>query len=256
MIDLDLTPYNLIALSTSGGKDSEVTMLKVAEAARKQGVLQRVIAIHSATGAEWSCTEDIASKIAKLLNIPLYVVHPKWTIPDYIEHRLRFPDMRRRFCTSLKTSAIDKLLRKFFPATAPSKILSVTGERREESSHRAKLSEFEPCTRLTAGQRQVFHYRPILDYELGEVWEIIRQSGLLHHPAYDMGNERLSCALCIFACNRDLWNGARDRPDLKERYLRLEEQTGFTFRHKESLKQILAGEKEMEPCPFQVKKQK
>ncbi|WP_277348712.1 hypothetical protein [Victivallis vadensis] len=40
MIDLDLTPYNLIALSTSGGKDSEVTMLKVAEAARKQGVLQ------------------------------------------------------------------------------------------------------------------------------------------------------------------------------------------------------------------------
>ena len=100
MIDLDLTPYNLIALSTSGGKDSEVTMIKVAEAARKQGVLQRVIAIHSATGAEWSCTEDIASKIAKLLNIPLYVVHPKWTIPDYIEHRLRFPDMRRRFCTS------------------------------------------------------------------------------------------------------------------------------------------------------------
>lgn len=61
--------------------------------------------------------------------------------------------MRRRFCTSLKTSAIDKLLRKFFPATASSKILSVTGERREESSHRAKLSEFEPCTRLTAGQR-------------------------------------------------------------------------------------------------------
>ena len=54
MIDLDLTPYNLIALSTSGGKDSEVTMIKVAEAARKQGVLQRVIAIHSATGAEWS----------------------------------------------------------------------------------------------------------------------------------------------------------------------------------------------------------
>ncbi len=74
MIDLDLTPYNLIALSTSGGKDSEVTMIKVAEAARKQGVLQRVIAIHSATGADWSCTEDIASKIAKLLNIPLYVV--------------------------------------------------------------------------------------------------------------------------------------------------------------------------------------
>ena len=146
MIDLDLTPYNLIALSTSGGKDSETMMIKVAKAARKQGVLQRMIAIHSATGAEWSCTEDIASEIAKFLNIPLYVVHPKWTIPDYIEHRLRFPDMRRRFCTSLKTSAIDKLLRKFFPATVPSKVLSVTGERREESSHRAKLSEFDPCT--------------------------------------------------------------------------------------------------------------
>ena len=63
MIDLDLTPYNLIALSTSGGKDSETMMIKVAKAARKQGVLQRVIAIHSATGAEWSCTEDIASKL-------------------------------------------------------------------------------------------------------------------------------------------------------------------------------------------------
>ena len=43
MIDLDLTPYNLIALSTSGGKDSEVTMIKVAEAARKQGDRKSVV---------------------------------------------------------------------------------------------------------------------------------------------------------------------------------------------------------------------
>ena len=241
-MEIDLSGYQLIAVSTSAGKDSEAMMIQMAEMARRQGVFHRLAAIHSSTGAEWTCTQSVAEKIANLLSIPLYTVYPKWTIPDYIEHRMRFPDLRRRFCTSLKTEAIDKWIRQLFPAKETAKILSVTGERREESAHRAKLAEFERCERLSAGNREAFHYRPMLDYVTGKIWTAIRKSGLPHHPAYDLGNCRLSCALCVFACDRDLRNGARDRPDLARRYLELEEKTGFLFRCNRSLKDILAKE--------------
>ena len=63
---------------------------------------------------------------------------------------------------------------------------------------------------------------------------------LLIHPAYtEYGNDRLSCALCVFACDKDLRNGAMNRPDLAERYMKVEEKSGFTFRYKHSLKEIL-----------------
>ena len=46
----------------------------------------------------------------------------------------------------------------------------------------------------------------------------------------------------MFACEKDLRNGARNRPDLAQRYLEVERRTGFTFRYKQSLKDILSGE--------------
>lgn len=153
-----------------------------------------------------------------------------------------FPSMRCRFCTAQKTGAIDKLIRNLYPAKQEAQILSVTGERREESPRRRKLPEFELHDRLTAGNRQVFSYRPVLDWTVGKVWQTIKDSHIPPHPAYtEYGNERLSCALCVFACDKDLRNGALDRPDLAERYLEVERRTGFLFRHKKSLREILYG---------------
>ena len=41
----------------------------------------------------------------------------------------------------------------------------------------------------------------------------IRQHGDVYHEAYDLGNHRLSCALCVLASLNDLINGAVHNPD-------------------------------------------
>lgn len=239
-MDIDLTQYSMLLVNFSGGKDSSNILIETVKEARRQNVLHRVVAILSDTGAEWNSTADFSRSFCQRLGVPLQIVYPRCTIPDYLEARKRFPSMKCRWCTALKTSAIEKFIRHQYPAKQKSKILSITGERREESSHRAQLSEFELHKHLSAGQRQVFCYRPILNWNLRKVWQNIYENNLPIHPAYtEYGNKRLSCALCVFACDKDLQNGAKNRPDLAERYMRIEEETGFTFRYKHSLKNIL-----------------
>jgi len=189
-----------------------------------------------------------------------------------------WPDMQNRYCTShCKTNAIDKTVRAEFPARGKSKskpgwpssacryctsdckrdpinkmvrnvwtagsgadVLSVTGERRQESPHRAKLPEMEPNKRLSAGKRTVTNFRPILDYSLENVWDHIAGTGLPRHVAYDRGNERLSCAICVLAKDTDIRNGAEACPELAEHYLRIEREYGFTMKNGKSLAEILA----------------
>lgn len=240
-MDIDLTAYSLILVNTSSGKDSLNCLLETVAEAKRQRVRHRVMAVYSDIGADWRESHDVAQTQCRCLGIPLKRVFPLHSLPDYLEARMRFPSMKCRYCTALKTGAIEKFIRQLYTAKIESKILSITGERAEESPKRAKLPVFEPHKTLTAGNRQVFHYRPIHDWSTGKVWDKIRASGISYHPAYDLGNERLSCALCVFACDNDLRNGAANRPDLAERYLEVERKSGFTFRYKRSLKEILTG---------------
>jgi hypothetical protein len=43
----------------------------------------------------------------------------------------------------------------------------------------------------------------------------------------------------MLASEGDIRRGAEARPDLAARFLRIERETGFTFRHKKSLSEIL-----------------
>jgi len=153
-----------------------------------------------------------------------------------------WPDMQNRYCTSdCKRAPIQKVIRAEFPAKLEDAktILNITGERRQESPGRSKLDYLASDKDLTAGTRTVTKYRPILDYTTDDVWEHIAASGLARHVAYDLGNERLSCAICVLATDADIRRGAEARPDLAEHYLRIERETGFTFKHKKSLADIL-----------------
>lgn len=58
------------------------------------------------------------------------------------------------------------------------------------------------------------------------------------HPAYVLGNARLSCAMCFMASRRDLQNGARYNPEAYQFLVQLEERTGSTFRHGERLRDL------------------
>jgi len=81
-----------------------------------------------------------------------------------------WPSPSCRYCTShCKVDPISKVVRGEFPASLGTRILAVTGERREESPHRAKLTAIEGDARLTAGNRTVTKWRPLLDYKLEQV---------------------------------------------------------------------------------------
>ena len=58
-----------------------------------------------------------------------------------------------------------------------------------------------------------------------------------HIPNMEMNGFPVLCV--FFACNQDLRNGALNRPDLAERYLKVERESGFLFREKRSLQEIL-----------------
>lgn len=54
----------------------------------------------------------------------------------------------------------------------------------------------------------------------------------------DLGNQRLSCALCVFGSENDLLNGAHAAPELYAHFIELEIIGQATFRDGWSLKQL------------------
>ncbi len=249
-----LNNYDAIAISISGGKDSQTILDVIMQMAVMQQYAGKIVAIHADTGAEWHESLPHCRMLCEHYGIPLHVAVPFRALPDHIERRCMmkcgtgqagWPDSQNKFCTSdCKRAPIQKVTRHLFPALhGKENILQVTGERRQESPGRAKLDEFAPNHMLTTLKRTVTNWRPILDYSVDDVWACIKATGLRRHIAYDRGNERLSCAICVLASDNDICNGAIARPDLAERYLRIETQTCQTFRHKRSLAQILNKEK-------------
>jgi 3'-phosphoadenosine 5'-phosphosulfate sulfotransferase (PAPS reductase)/FAD synthetase len=232
--------YDIVFCSVSSGKDSQVTMGKAYTQAVKEGVHHRLFAIMADTRAEWPSSVSHADYLAKCYRVPFQVVYPLRPLAEVIDRRKRWPSMSCRYCTSAcKREPIAKFIRQRFPFKENVKILMLSGERAEESPHRAKLDEFEPDKELSKGNRQVFKYRPVLGWTKNQIWDAIFASKLDYHIAYKLGNDRVSCALCIFANNTDLRNGARARPDLAEEYLRIEREHNHTFKYKQSLASIL-----------------
>ena len=247
---ISLSNYNGIVISISGGKDSQTILDVVFNMVKRDNWGGRLLAVHADTGAEWPQSLPHCQMLCRHYGIELRVAIPHRLLPDHIEARCRklqadgrkggWPSSACRYCTSdCKRNPIQKVIRSVFDTKNAHSILSITGERREESSRRAKLPETELNKMLTAGKRQVMNYRPILDMTLEQVWAHIQETGLPRHVAYDLGNERLSCALCVLAKDADLRNGAAHNPELRDRYLQIERETGHTFKNGKSLAKIL-----------------
>jgi 3'-phosphoadenosine 5'-phosphosulfate sulfotransferase (PAPS reductase)/FAD synthetase len=86
--------------------------------------------------------------------------------------------------------------------------LVITGERAQESSSRAKYGQFEPHRTMTQS-RHVDQWRPIHPWSEEQVWSLIRQHGIVPHPAYYLGFGRVSCMKCIFG-DKDQWATVRE----------------------------------------------
>lgn len=258
---MNLHDYSDILVSVSGGKDSQTILGVMMDAVKEQGYSGNVRAIHADTGAEWPQSLPHCEMLCKHYGVPLEVGIPYRALPAHIERRCAmmavqkprgkpgWPSSQQRYCTSdCKRAPIQKVTRRLCPGRGKIgwNVLTVTGERREESPGRAKLPMIEPDKDLTAGKRVVARYRPVLDYTLDQVWSHIARTGLPRHVAYDLGNERVSCAICVLAKDQDIRNGAKACPGLAAEYLRIEKEYGFTMKNGKSLAQILAEAKDHE----------
>ena len=185
-----------------------------------------------------------------------------------------WPSAASRYCTSdMKRAVIDKYLRRHDFLVCAMGIRSDESARRAKSKPcdiRQQITSQAKCyggidtvgALLTArqeGRRVALDWNPILEWSEDDVWQAVGHSlpelrarrslwregrkavaldGWIAHPAYVLGNERLSCALCILGSPADLENGAQHNPKLFAELVEMERESGFTFQQRFSLVEL------------------
>lgn len=252
-----------LAVSISGGKDSDAMAVLLVRMHKERGWTGEIELVHADLGrGEWSYTPAHVEKLAEHLGLPLSIVsRPQGDFVARIwqRHESRpdappFPSAAARYCTAeLKTGQVDKWLREFTPEGV---VVCALGIRAQESPARAKKSPVQERGKITTRKRTGWTWLPLFDFSEEDVWEALgtsraeleairadvrqaQQDGLdpldamatwPAHPAYAFGNERLSCAICVLATENDIRNGIDDNPELYRELCRIEGASGFTFR--------------------------
>jgi 3'-phosphoadenosine 5'-phosphosulfate sulfotransferase (PAPS reductase)/FAD synthetase len=206
----------------------------------------RIVVAHADLGrVEWPGTRDLAEEQAQHYGLTFYAVRrPQGDLLEHIAQRGKFPSPTVRYCTSdHKRGRIRTLFTHLTAGTVRAnyqrvRILNCMGMRAEESPARAKRQPFERDFDSSNGKRVVDTWLPIHGWTVEEVWHRIRQSGVRHHPAYDLGMPRLSCCFCIFSPRSALLLAGKHNPELLAHFVEVEKQIGHTFRKELSLASI------------------
>ncbi|WP_051158440.1 phosphoadenosine phosphosulfate reductase domain-containing protein [Nocardia carnea] len=250
----DLSTFDALVFSTSGGKDSSAALAEVVDAAETAGVRDRITVVHADLGeAEWPGTVQLAAAHAARYDLPFTVVarrHPNRAVETILERvagRGRWPDAKRRWCTSdHKRGPIRKEMTRIVTHLRetgkvrgrPARLLNIMGLRAEESAARARRAPLALDTTISSGRREIYNWNPIHDWPTSRVWDRIEQADLDVHPAYaDMS--RLSCRFCVLARRRDLIAAARLNPEYAAQHAEIESAIGHRFRHALSMEQII-----------------
>ena len=154
----------LIALSVSGGKDSQAMSLLVARIVPHD----QLVAVHAPLGeVEWPGTiEHIKRTIPPGVPLVLGPVASRKTLLERVEERGRWPGIRQRFCTSEhKTGPIERELRRYLKAHPrfEDRLVSAIGLRRDESAARAKRVPWKRNDRNSKAGREWFDWLPVLE---------------------------------------------------------------------------------------------
>lgn len=228
-----------VVVSVSGGKDSAALMKWAVDNFPKD----KLVCVHAKIDIDWKETIGVVEAQCKHFGLRLVIVEAVdkvGAVAGFLSILTRkrvdrktgeskeyqFPDMRNRWCTSiLKTGPCDKFVR-----TLKGNVLVLIGERREESSKRAKLEEWRPDEKNSKCGRTVVKYSPILDMTEAEVWSVIDQCGVPKHPCYSWGVKRASCAICIFSSDKDIALAAKHAPEIVAKYIEAEAKIKHAFR--------------------------
>ncbi|WP_284078260.1 phosphoadenosine phosphosulfate reductase family protein [Herbaspirillum aquaticum] len=251
-VDQMLATESVVAISVSGGKDSEAVALAVARHLERVGHNGPKVLIHADLGRiEWRQSLPKCQQLAEHLGWELMIVRrTAGDMMDRWESRWRncveryeqlacvkvilpWSTPALRFCTSeAKQSVISRELRKRFPTQA---IVNVTGVRAEESRNRSKMPVSAPNTLLKRKNAEAITWNAILNWPVQDVVYTIHEEGLQLHEAYTQyGMTRVSCSFCIMSSEADLIASATcsDNHEPYRRLVALEAKSSFAFQNR------------------------
>lgn len=234
---VNLPWYDIILVNSSAGKDSQAMLHKVVKAAVAAGVKDRVVVAHcDLKRVEWRGTRELAQKQADAYGVRFEVVsRPQGDLLDHVRARGKWPSSTTRYCTSdhkrgQVSVLMTRLTNEMKGLGRPVRILNCLGLRAEESPARSKRLAFSLDRRATNGRRTVHTWLPLHSFTTSEVWSVIRESGVPHHPAYDLGLPRVSCVFCVLSPRKALVLAGKHNPELLAEYVAVEKEIGHSFR--------------------------
>lgn len=265
---LPLEEYDRILVSFSGGKDSLALVLDLLERGvprdRIQLWHQDVDGEHGSDQplVDWPCTRSYVQAVGQALGVRTFF---QWRLGGFlgemlkenastrpvrferqdgsigqagglkgkVSTRRKFPqasgDLRVRWCSAVLKIDSFALSLNNEPAFRSGKLLVLTGERREESAHRASYPEREPH-RCDGKRRRVDAWRSVIDWSEEQVWAAMERWRIQPHPAYILGFPRVSCLTCIFG-GPDQWASVKKiAPDRFVRIAAYEREFGVTIK--------------------------
>lgn len=246
----DFESYDVVEISSSGGKDSLAMTAYVAELLRERGLLDRGVVVHADLGRmEWPGTPALVEAQAK--HFGLRFVKVKRELGDLLEQVLKlgkWPMPTQRFCTAdHKRAQIFKAftmladeVRRARGLTRPVRILNCVGLRAEESPGRAKRPELARDERCSSGRKAVDVWLPVQHWTTYEVWQVGRGCGAPIHPAYAKGLPRASCIFCIYAPEGALQISGHEHPELLGEFVEVERTIGHNFQHRLPIAKVAA----------------
>lgn len=235
----------MILVSCSGGKDSTATLLEALD----RHPASQVMAVFADTGNEHQATYDYVHHLSDKLRIDIKwlkqdftewwwrrrdYVRDKWSakgVDDQTIARVlavfekgptgnpfldlciikhRFPSRKAQFCTQyLKTEPLTEYALQLIEQHGP--VESWQGVRADESANRAKLPEREDVgDGLTI-------YRPILHWNVAQVFKKHADHGLEPNPLYRQGMGRVGCMPCVNAAKDEVLEISKRFPEQIDR---------------------------------------
>jgi len=239
-----------ILVQSSAGKDSLVALHRTVVAARAAGCLDKIVVVHCDLGeAEWPGVRDLARRQAERYGLKFIVVADEGGFLGMVEKRGKWPDAKRRLCTSTlkrdKAGPVITLVVDALGLSEQAVVLNIMGIRGSESASRALKTPLSVDHRTSSANRLVLTWNIIFDLSEQQVWQEIADNGLEYHPIYDTLLPRLSCVYCVLAGPDWLVLATRvcfalGLP-LPDRYVALERQIGHSFKQDISISAIVAG---------------
>jgi 3'-phosphoadenosine 5'-phosphosulfate sulfotransferase (PAPS reductase)/FAD synthetase len=224
----------LFVCSHSGGKDSQAMLNHLLERIPRA----QLVVVHATLDRiEWPGALEHAERQARSAELPFIVARANRDLLTMVYERFAkrpevpsWPSAKHRQCTSdLKRGPIEREVRRYALQHGFRSIVMCIGIRAEESPQRAKHRELTRSAAASNSRRTWYEWLPVFRLTTAEVFMVIACNGQRAHYAYALGNQRLSCIVCIFGSRNDLRNGARYNPAVVAEYQAAEAHTGYTM---------------------------